>query len=101
MRYSAAFGTWQLDDLPGCSQVCVSHSAFVLPEKRNKGHGTEYHQQRLEQIRDLKYDYAVATVDALNVRQVKILKEAGWSELNTFTSSKTGHTVILFGRHMR
>ena len=93
MRFSGKYGTWQLDDLPGCSQVCVSHSAFVLPDKRREGFGTAYHQERLRQIADLKYDCAIATVADGNEYQKRILTEARWTCVHKFKSRKTGHYV--------
>lgn len=101
MRYSDQFGCWQLDDLPGCSQVCVSHSAFVLPSHRDKGFGDQYHKQRLQQIKDLKYDSAIATVDEENHRQIKILTNNGWSRVHVFESSKTKHKVGLWVKDVR
>ncbi len=98
MRFKEEFGTWQLDDLPGCSQVCVSHSAFVLPHQRGNGWGTIYHEARLNQMHDLHYDYAVATTSAGNEMQNSILRKAGWTILDRFHSRKTQHEVLLWGR---
>lgn len=100
MRYSSVSGTWELDNLPGCTQVCVSHSAFVLPELRGTGHGKADHEERLEQISELKYNYALATTDSRNERQNNILIKNGWRELDRFMSSKTQHNVIIWGRLM-
>jgi RimJ/RimL family protein N-acetyltransferase len=94
---SWAFG--EVDNLPGSSQVAVFHSAFVKPELQNKGYGSLAHEDRLLTAKhELGYDYALCTVDVSNAKQIKILVGFGWKELDTFKSSKTGHTVALYGR---
>lgn len=96
MRYKSDEGTWQLDDLPGCSQVCVSHSAFVLPHLQGKGHGTKDHEFRLIQMKELLYDVALATVNLNNKRQVHIMERNGWKLVHTFASSKTQNSVGIY-----
>lgn len=100
-RYSGTYGSWQLDDLPGCSQVCVSHSAFILPDKRGGDLGNNYHRVRLIQIKEQKYDAVIATVDERNERQIKILTKFGWTKLRVFKSNKTGHDVGLWFRDVK
>ena len=57
----------EIDSLPGCTQVGVSHSVFCPPENRNKGRGTEANKRRLVFMKhDYGYDYAVCTVDLNN-----------------------------------
>ena len=100
MRYSDEFGCWQLDDLPGCSQICVSHSAFVLPDARSKGYGDKYHKQRLQQMKDLHYECAIATVREGNVHQEMILNNNGWDKIHSITSKKTGNKVGIWIRNI-
>lgn len=101
MRFSSETGTWQLDNLPGCNQICVSHSAFVLPEERNKGQGKLDHEIRLTQMVELLYDAAIATVDMENKRQLHIMETYGWKKVFEFTSSKTTHRVGLFVKDLK
>lgn len=88
----------EIDSLPGCSQVGVSHAVFVPPEDRGRGWGKEANLERLTYMfNELGYDYALCTVDSANLAQVKILEGNGWKKLDEFKSSKTGHTVCLYG----
>lgn len=89
-----------VDDLPGCTQVAVIHSSFVLPEKRGQGIGREAHLERLRIIQDWLYNYALCTVDRNNEPEIKILESAKWKRLDEFVSTKTGHIVCLYGRKM-
>lgn len=93
-------GTYgEIDTLPGCTQVAVSHAVFVPITNRGKGAGKAAQAARLSVLKEgLGYDYAVCTVDLANARQLHILEEAGWKHLDSFPSSKTGHNVALFGR---
>lgn len=89
----------EIDTLPGCTQVAVSHGVFVPLGKRGKGLGRAAQAERLSVIKEgLGYDFAVCTVDLKNAAQKTILTDAGWEFLKSFRSSKTGHEVALFGR---
>ncbi|TXH41957.1 MAG: hypothetical protein E6Q97_36520 [Desulfurellales bacterium] len=93
-------GAYSLDNLPGCSQVCVSHDLFFESEHRGKGNGKRRHTDRLDAIKELGYDYALCTVDLKNAAQIRILTEAGWQCLAGFISSKTGNHVRIYGRRI-
>lgn len=88
----------EISSLPGCSQVAVFHSAFVLPQHRDNGVGHKAHVARLEAAQDALYNYALCTVDAENATQIAILNREGWIQLDWFISDKTGHRVWIYGR---
>jgi len=91
----------EIDSLPGCSQIGVSHSVFCPPELRNEHRATEANKRRLTFMKvDYGYDYALCTVDLENRHQIKILASNGWRQLSSFISTKTGHSVGLFGRDL-
>ena len=91
----------EIDSLPGCSQIGVSHSVFCPPEHRTKGAGTEANRRRLTLMKaDYGYDYALCTVDLSNHAQLRILAANGWTQLDSFLSSKTGHKVGIFGTQL-
>lgn len=91
-------GFYELNPFPGCNQIVVSNHSWVTWENRGKGLGTAIHQERLGRIKLLGYDYAICTVRADNVPQIKILTAAGWKFLDEFLNRETGHTVLLYGR---
>lgn len=94
MRLNYDGAVAQVDSFPGCSQIAIIHSAFVLPEHRGKGYGTRAHQQRLEDLySEYHYDVAIATVDEANLPQITIMLKSGWKRVNIFTSRRTGHRV--------
>lgn len=96
-KYAGVYG--EIDSLPGCTQIGVSHSVFCPPEHRNKGRGTEANKRRLTAMKvDYGYDYALCTVDMNNAAQVRVLAANGWKCLSMFTSSKTGHLVGIYGK---
>lgn len=87
----------EIDSLPGCSQIAVSHSVFAPEEIRGFGVGQAANLQRKNTVfNDLGYDGMICTVDANNHAQCRILFENGWQMLKEFQSSKTGHTVQLW-----
>lgn len=100
MRFGDENGFYELNPFPGCNQIVVSNHSYVYPEKRGKGLGTRYNQLRLEKARLLGYDYIICTVVSTNIAQLKIMKSAGFKELDTFNNKETGNTVTIFGRRL-
>lgn len=95
--YSNIFGACELDSIPGCSQLAISHGVFVLPTYRGAGLGAANHKLRLDRARQLHYDCVIATVDAANEKEKRNLLEHGWTKLHSFKNSKTEHTVEIWG----
>lgn len=98
MRFATEYSARELTPLPGCSQVVVSHGAFMLQEHRNKGYATSEHLIAMRQMRILNYDYALCTVREDNSPQHKILDKAGWRLFDRFTSQYSGGLVRIYGR---
>lgn len=101
MRFANEFGVCEIDTLPGSPQVAVSHAVFVYPEHRGTGKGSMNHMLRLKRLGDLGYNYVMATMRAGNAAEEAILVKNGWKRLDEFTSSSTGHVVVLWGRVIR
>ena len=101
MRYGNDNGSYQIVDLPGCSQVAVSIHSFIFKNRRGMGLGREAHQMRLREIAKLGYDYVVCTVRDGNIPEIKILQKFGWCLLDTFVSSSTDHRIRLYGKKLR
>ena len=101
MRISEKMQAFELDSLPGCSQVAVSHGMFIRSEYRGEGNAKECMAYRLDTAIDLGYDYVICTVDMDNTPQVKTLNSTGWTCLDTFVSERTGHAVALYGKHLK
>lgn len=98
MRFNHDGAIGEIDNLPGSSQVAVLHSVFVPPDKRNMGLGSHSHKMRLTEASNLGYNYVMCTVSESNIAQIKILKQHGWKQLDSFISDKTTNKVILFGK---
>lgn len=100
MRFNHFNVIGEVDTLPGCSQVCVSHGVFVPVGLRGEGLGREAHAARLNNMRALGYDYGLCTVRSDNVPQLAIMDKANWVWLSSFHSSKTDADVRLYGRRL-
>jgi GNAT superfamily N-acetyltransferase len=89
-------GIFHIDSLPGCDQVAVSHSVFLFPRFRGKGHGKQFSSHRRDVTRQLGFDYVLCTVAEDNEAQLATMGE-DWIELGSFYSKKTSRVVLLFG----
>lgn len=88
----------EIDSLPGCGQVAVSHSVFIpgwsVADLQGRGKGTLANEMRcLYAFEQLGYDAIVCTVDAANEAQKRVLTKNEWQKAFEFKSRKTGHTV--------
>lgn len=87
----------EIDSLPGCTQIAVSHSVYLPVHHRGDGLGTTANTKRKQIAFDeLGYDMMICTIDGNNLPQKQILLTNGWKFLNYFVSRKTGHTVELW-----
>lgn len=100
MRFANEFGYCELSSFPGCSQVVVSNHAYIYPKHRGKGRGRHNHQLRVERATIMGYDYIICTVKASNTPELMILRKEGFKELDTFTNTNTGNTVMVFGKKL-
>ena len=96
MRISFEGVHGEIDSLPGCSQIAVSHGVFVPLSRRNEGKGKYANRQRLVWMAIQGYDVAMCTIDSANEAQKKILEANNWHPVWSFDSSKTGHTVTVY-----
>ena len=90
----------ELDSLPGCSQIAVSHAVFVPPANRGTGLGSLAHKKRLLLCKELGYDVVMCTANMENTPQISILNKNRWVKLQEFRSSKTGNIVGIFTKTM-
>lgn len=97
---SSGFIFGELDSLPGCSQVVVSHAVFSVSPFKGNGSGKNAHAERLAYMRSLGWDYAICTVNMENTAQLSILKRFNWRQLDIFTSDKTKNRVGIFGKYL-
>jgi len=87
----------EIDTLPGCSQVAVSHSVFIHENARGHGLGRLANKERRNvAFNDLGYDMMICTIDSSNAAQRSLLQSENWRCLTSFKSRKTGHTVELW-----
>lgn len=84
----------EIDSLPGCTQIAVSHSVFLPVHHRGDGLGTEANKMRQRiAFEELGYDMMMCTIDSENKVQQRILTKNRWMCLTSFKSRKTGHIV--------
>lgn len=97
-RYSNAFGAFEIDSLPGQSQVAVCHSFVVPDDMRGKGHGHQLKSLQEIELDIQHYDLAICTVAAGNERQKRVLTKAGWQHLTSFRNRRSSETTELWCR---
>lgn len=95
-----AQGYYELNHFPGCNQLVVSNHSCVFPENRGKGMGQELSEEKISVAKELGFDYMIATVVGSNERQLKIMKNNGWTQLDSFFNRESGNQVFIFGRRL-
>jgi len=93
-------GSYEIDPMPGCPRVGISHALQINEGCRGIGYGTRAMDERIEKARELGYEVLIATVVAGNVAEEKILERFKWRPITTFDNLKTGHTVNLWVKNI-
>lgn len=96
MRFTSAFGHYELNPFPGSNQITVKNHAFV--NIKGQGNGSKQHFESNEKAAELGYDYMLCTVREDNVAQIHILTAHGWNFFDSFLSTETGNVVQIWGR---
>lgn len=99
MRYSINGVHSEIDSLPGCTQIAVSHAVFMQKHLRSLGEGTRIGKLRDQHLQgSLGYDYCICTVASDNISEKKFLAHREYKLLDKFMSSKTDHAVEIWGK---
>lgn len=93
-------GYYELDPMPGCSRVGISHGLQIFDNFRGRGFGTWAMGERLKKAKELGYEVLIATVVEGNVAEERILEKFKWRRVTVFNNLKTGHTVNLWMKHL-
>ena len=101
MRHKLEFGAFEIDSLPGNSQIAMCHHFMVLNQYRGKGRGRELKEYQEQVLEQMHYGYAIATVAAHNIPQIKIMEATGWKRLDTFYNVRHGEMTIIWGKHLK
>jgi hypothetical protein len=99
-KYGRGEATGFIHRLRGCETVGWIHSCWVKYGEHGKGIGSAAHLERLKWMKENDFDYSLATVQADNEPQLKIMKKNGWKELDRFHNTSTEHEVIIFGKDL-
>lgn len=98
MKFSTAYGAFEIDSMPGQPQVALCHSFFVPESHRGQGFAHALKQDQIRVLLGQQYDFAICTVAAGNDRQVAVLERAGWRVLmDGFCNSRLGGQTLIFG----
>lgn len=97
MRFATPAGAYEIDSVPSQPQVAHCHAFFVPKDLRGQGHAHALKTHQNMMLAALGYDFATCTVCASNVAQQRVLARAGWVRLASFTSSKSGDEIELWG----
>ena len=96
--YPLTWVQYALSPLPGCCGVVVSHDSYLHTNYRGVGLGDFFHKERLQLMKDLGYSCSLATVQANNEAEKKILWNNGWKKVHEFTNSRTSNLIEIWVR---
>lgn len=96
-RHASPAGAFEIDSLPGQSQIAVCHSFFVRDEARGQGAAHQLKMRQNAELRLNNYDFAICTVAAGNGAQKRVLERAGWSKLAEFANTRSCETTEIWG----
>lgn len=100
MRHCLDYGAFEIDPLPGNSQVAICHHFLVLKKHRGKGLGHDLKAWQEEVLNKHHYGYAIATVAANNEPQIKCMEASGWRLLDTFWNERHGEMTTIWGKQL-
>ena len=82
-----------LSTLPGCCGVVVSHYTYVSWSLRKKGIGKALQSIKKRFAKVCGFSCMLCTYVGYNVAQEKVLKGAGWEQVDLFRNLRTGNIV--------
>jgi|SRR5882672_9635913 len=91
--------TWaqyQLEGMPGCHGMVVSHSSRIIPEMQHVGLGDHFHKERLALMRDSGASCGICTVREDNLIQRLLLHKNGWTQVHAFLNKQTKNRVQIW-----
>ncbi len=97
-RYPAPYGYFEFNRFPGCAQIIVSNHAYVKPEERGKGYGSEQQRIKLDMAAQLGYNCIICTVDSKNIVEKFILNKNSWKHVHTFRNTETLKDIEIWVR---
>lgn len=107
MRYTIAhpetgetIGYFDLDPLPGCPEVGVSHAMCIFGKHRGKGYGARALEERCKLVKTLGFAMLICTVASGNKPQEKLLPRAGFRSVSFFDNERTGNRVVLWVKNL-
>lgn len=100
MRHKLNYGAFEIDSLPGNSQIAMCHHFLVLKEFRGKGMGHELKRHQDQVLNQYHYGYAIATVAAHNTAQIKCMEASNWRLLDEFWNERYGETTTIWGKQL-
>ena len=84
MRFANEDGFCELNPFPACKWLGVSNYAYVYPNKRGCGKGTNNHKLRIKRAKEMGYCSVICTVASINIPEKKILSKESWKHIHTF-----------------
>jgi ribosomal protein S18 acetylase RimI-like enzyme len=79
-----------LTSLPGNDAIVVSTDQYVYERFRNVGIGSLLTRAKMDIIRSVGCQMLIATVNATNTYEIRLLTELGWSTLVQFSGGGSG-----------
>lgn len=98
--------TWAINGFRNCCGVVeignlgVSSVAIPLNTEKRQGLTIIAFKSALLAAKNSRYSYAVCTEISSSKKRIEAVEEAGFQELSRTKNSKTGNTIVMFGRKL-
>lgn len=95
-----AVAEWNLDPMPGCARVAISHGFQVYPQFRGTGWASVSMKERLKKAKELGFQMILATVGDNNRPEEFCLRHHGWQQFGYLFNPNTGNTVYCWKKDL-
>lgn len=93
-------GSFELDSMPGCAKVGISHHLEIAEQHRGKGYGNQAMEDRLRLAREQNFRYILCTVVNGNKPQESIMRKFKFKSVSHFDNPTTGNRVVIWGKNL-
>lgn len=93
-------GHFDLEPMPRCPKVAISHSLEINSEHRGKGFGRLAMEQRLQLAKSLGFQVIICTVREGNTAQERIMSRFNFRRITFFDNPTTDHRVGLWYKNI-
>lgn len=94
------WASYNLTPFPSCTSLVVSHNSHITPDKRGKGLGNFFHDERVAICKAADRSCMICTVDKSNTIERHILETHSWKKVHEFLNKDTNNTVEIWVKNL-